>query len=355
MPLQAPVFNKDSLLMISQSELSRRTDPTTGRLYELAEVLAQSNDILGDMPLVEGNMITGHKFAVRTSLPTAYWKRFNQGVPSSKSSMAVSEVTCGMCEARSIIDADLLDLNGNSAAFRASEDEAFIETMNQKITEAIFYGDVSHDAEGFDGLTKIYHTIDPKKDDTAKNVIDCGGTGDDLQSIWIVGWNNKTIYGMYPKGSTVGLTAEDRGKQRVLDPNGNPYEAYETIFKWRFGLVVQDWRYAVRLCNISVKDVMAGRGLGTGNIKDADTNNLILALTQALCKFPTQTSANLAMYMSPDMHAAINVVASRSNTQVVQLQEGTNTFGTHTSWQTFNGVPMRRVDVLGLHKEQQVM
>lgn len=50
-----------------------------------------------------------------------------------------------MLEARSHIDAKLLQLNNNSAAFRLSEESAFIEAMNQEMTGKIFNGNVGTD------------------------------------------------------------------------------------------------------------------------------------------------------------------------------------------------------------------
>lgn len=40
-----------------------------GQELAIAEVLSQTNDIIADMPLVEGNSDAGHEFAVRTGIP----------------------------------------------------------------------------------------------------------------------------------------------------------------------------------------------------------------------------------------------------------------------------------------------
>lgn len=346
MPAVQPIIDKRTLFYLSQTDVAKRLDPN-GSVAIIAEVLTQNNDILLDIPYFEGNLPVGHRTTIRTGLPKAYWKRMNQGVPSSYSSVAQVEETCGICEARSRIDVDTVNLNGQDANFRRSEDKAFIESMNQTMVDTLFYGDSRNTGDGFIGLSPRYCTLDPKKALLAKNVIDCGGTADKrLTSIWIIGWGENTIFGFYPKGTAVGLQVKDKGVVTVEDEHGYPYEAYETIYRWQNGLVVKDWRYAVRLCNIPVDDVIAGKGIGASNIKDADTMNLLLTLNMALAKFPTQGTANICIYMNSDMHAALNVLATRCNTNVVQIQDGLNVFGVHSSWTTYLGYPMRRVDAI---------
>lgn len=336
---------------LTLSDIYSRLDPN-GQMAQIAEVLTETNEVLLDMPYVEGNLPTGHRVSIRTGLPEAYWKQFNKGVPSSKSSTAQVEETCGMCQARSIIDKDELSFNGNSMAYRYSEDTAFVEALNQKMTNALFYCDYRKTKEGFLGFAPRYCTTDVKKADCAKNVIDCGGTGSNLTSIWIIGWGSNTIFGIYPKGYKGGLQVEDKGEQRVLDDNGNPYYAYETLFTWYNGLVVKDWRYAVRLCNIDVAELQKGATLGTGAYATNADTNLILKINNALAKIPSRGNVKIAMYMNGDVHALLNTISSRSNANVITVEQGLNAYGQHHTWNTFLGYPMRRVDQLKLNEAQ---
>ena len=57
-----------------------------------------------------------------------------------------------MMEAYAEVDKQLADLNGNTAAFRMSEDMAHIEGMNQEFTKTLFYGDEGTDIEEFTGF-----------------------------------------------------------------------------------------------------------------------------------------------------------------------------------------------------------
>src|SRR3546814_7032271 len=89
--------------------------------------ISQDNEILEDMPYVEGNLTTGHRATIRTVLPTATWRNLNAGIPTSKSRTNQVDATCGMLEARGAVDKELARLNGNTASFRASENIAFLE------------------------------------------------------------------------------------------------------------------------------------------------------------------------------------------------------------------------------------
>ena len=65
------------------------------RIAAIIELLSQTNEILDDMLVVEGNLPTGHKTTVRTGLPQATWRLLNQGVPNAKSTTAQIVDTCG--------------------------------------------------------------------------------------------------------------------------------------------------------------------------------------------------------------------------------------------------------------------
>jgi hypothetical protein len=80
-----------------------------GKIDPIAELLSQQNEILEDVVFKEANQPTSHFVTVRTGLPSVYWRAYNQGVPSSKSHTAQITEPCAMLEARSHIDAKLLD------------------------------------------------------------------------------------------------------------------------------------------------------------------------------------------------------------------------------------------------------
>ena len=65
-------------------DVTKRLDPN-GKIDTIAEILTQTNEILEDMVWLEGNLPTGHRTSVQTSLPTGTWRRFNEGIVPTKS------------------------------------------------------------------------------------------------------------------------------------------------------------------------------------------------------------------------------------------------------------------------------
>ena len=228
-----------------------------GKVATVAELLNQSNELIQYMNFIEGNLPTGHKGVVRTGLPTVQLRSFYRGVKVSKSGRATIEDVCAMLEGRNEIDKDLADLNGNAPAFRLSEGLSFIESMNQSFAQQLIYGDTSANPDGVLGLTPRYNSLSATN---SQNIIDAGGSGSDNTSVWLVVWGENTVTGIYPKGSQAGLTQQDLGEIDAFDENNDRFRAYAELWKWKFGLHVKDWRYAVRIANIDVSDLTGQTG-----------------------------------------------------------------------------------------------
>ena len=240
-------------LDVTYLDLANRLGPDN-KVATIIELLAKRNAILEDAVVIEGNLPTGHKTTVRTGLPSATWRKLNYGVPQSKSETQQIVDVCGMLEAYAEVDKALADLNGNTAAFRLSEDRAFLESMNQQMAEALFYESEKVNPERITGFTPRYSASSTDPTQSGYNVIKCysSASGSDQTSLWFVTWGELQSHLIYPKGSQAGIVHEDKGQVTLLDANGNKYEGYRSHYKWDIGLVVRDWRYNVRVCNIDV-------------------------------------------------------------------------------------------------------
>lgn len=319
---------------------AKRVDPD-GRVPVVAELLSQSNEILSDCVMKEGNLPTGERVIIRTGLPTVYWRALNQGIPNSKSTTAQVDEACAILEARSEVDKDLAMLNGNTAQFRLSEDTAFLEAMNQTMADTMFYGDPSADPKQFLGLAKRYGSLAA---DNATNIIDCKDstpTANKQTSVYLVVWGDQTVYCPFPKGSKAGLMHEDLGEQTVYD-GANRMQAYATRYQWKTGLVVKDWRYVVRIANIDIDDLLAqnnSQALAAGT-------NILKAMTKATYKIPNLAMGRPVFYMNRTVHSALANMAMDKSQGVLAIQPATTQFGTAQSYLTFLGIPIRRVDAL---------
>lgn len=309
------------------TDIAKRLD-ANGKIDTIVEMLNETNEILDDMKFVEGNLPTGHKTTMRTGLPQAAWRLLNYGVPQSKSTTQQVMDTCGMLEAYAEVDKSLADLNGNTGAFRLSEDRAFLEAMNQEMARTLFYGDTSKTPERFTGLAPRYSTLDPKKAATAENVIDAGGTAaNKLTSIYLVCWGENTIHGIYPKGSKAGFQHTDKGQQTLKDDNGGQYEGYRTHYKWDIGLTLRDWRYVVRVANIDL-----------ATITDDQLIEVLIRASEAL---PDQKLGNPVFYMNKQVRTRLRL--ARLNKENVRLSfdnvEGKKVMN-------FDEIPVKRCDAI---------
>src|ERR1700686_320832 len=236
---------------LTYADWAKRLDDNY-RVAMIIELLSQTNEILDDMMVVEGNLPTGHKTTVRTGLPQATWRLLNQGVPNAKSTTAQIVDTCGNLETYAVIDKDIADLNGNTAEFRLSEVRAFLEGMSQQVASTLIYGNQGVNPERFTGLAPRYSTVNTSNSQTANNVLDAGGTASTNTSLWIVVWGSDTWHATFPKGKITGLQPRDMGEWPVTDSSSNTYQAYREHFKWEIGFCQRDWRYMSRIANVDV-------------------------------------------------------------------------------------------------------
>lgn len=323
---------------LTLADWAKRTDPD-GRVPIVAELLSQSNEILEDCVFKEGNLPTGERVVIRTGLPTVYWRALNQGIPSSKSTTAQVDEACGILEARSEVDKDLAMLNGNTAQFRLSEDTAFLEAMNQTQATTLFYGNPGTDPKQFLGLAARYSSL---TGGNAQNILSAGGSGSDNTSVYLVVWGDQTVYCPFPKGSKAGLVHEDLGEQTVYNSDGTRLQALATRYQWKNGLVVKDWRYVVRICNIDVSDLIGQ----TGTQAASAATNIVKLMARSLYRIPNMAMGKAAFYMNRTVHSGLSIAALDKSQYVLKINEGLSQFGQPYSWLSFLGVPLRRVDAL---------
>lgn len=323
---------------LTLADWAKRIDPD-GRVPVVAELLSQSNEILEDAVFMEGNLPTGHRSVIRTGLPTVYWRALNMGIPTSKSTTAQVDEACGMLEAYSEVDKDLAELNGNTAAFRLSEDTAFLEAMNQTQSSTLFYGNPATDPKQFLGLAPRYSSLSAGN---AQNILSAGGAGSDNTSVFLVVWGDNTVFCPFPKGSKAGLIHEDLGLNTVWDSAGARYQAYRTHYQWKNGLVVKDWRYVVRICNIDVSDLIGQ----TGTQASTAATNIIKLMARALYRIPNMAMGKAAFYMNRTVHSGLSLAALDKSQYVLKIEQGLTQFGQPYSWLSFLGVPLRRVDTI---------
>lgn len=219
------------------------------------EMLSEHNAILEDALTIECNLGTRHRTTLRTTLPTGAWGKLYQGVAASKSGKTQIEDTTGFFEVLSSIDTREIDLSGNEAALRTSEANAALETISQNVASTLIYGNEDLNPDRFTGFAPRFNSI---SGGTGGQIVDGGGTGSDNTSVWFVTWGEDKCHMIYPSGTMAGVDRDDKGEQRVLDGDGNPYYVKEDMFTQHAGLTVRDFRCVARIANIDASELAAG-------------------------------------------------------------------------------------------------
>lgn len=325
--------------VITLTDVVKRMDPD-GKIADIVEMLSQTNEVLMDMGWKEGNLPTGHQTTVRTGLPSVFWRQFNQGVAVSKSTTAQVTEGIGMLEAWSEVDKDEAELNGNLAAFRLSEARPFLEAMNNEMASTLFYGNSAIDPEEFSGFNIRYSSLSAAN---AQNIVDAGGTGSDNSSIYLVVWGDQTVHGVYPKGSKAGLDHEDLGLTTVETSaavGGSRMRAYQDRWQWKCGLVLKDWRYAVRICNIDISNLVA----------QSSNADLTEAMIKAMYRIPQLGAGKAVFYMNRTCLEFLDIQRRDAVSTGGQLSYDV-VDGKRVA--SFRGIPIRVVDAL-LETESRV-
>lgn len=325
---------------VTLTDWAKRQDPN-GKIARIIEMLMQVNEILDDIPFMEGNLPTGHRTTIRTGLPTVYFRLINQGVPTSKSLTAQVDEQTATLEAYAEVDVKLAELNGETGEFRASEAMSFIEAMNIKAAATIFYGNQSVSPEQFTGLAVRYSDLTAAN---AQNILDAGGTGSDNTSIFLVGWGEQCVTGIFPKGSSVGLKHTDKGQVTIENAGGvagNRMEAFREHYTWDLGICVRDWRYCVRICNIDVSNLVA----------KTSAADLVELMIKATHRIPNKAACRPVFYVNRTVFEYLDI-QRRDDVQVGGQLKYEEVDGKVIP--TFRGIPVKICDAL-LETESRVV
>ena len=255
-------------------DMAKKTDPD-GRIAMIAEVLSERHPSLDDIPFIEGNLTDGHRFTSRLALPSVGWRQFNEGVAKSKSRNEQIKEVSGMLGAVSKIDVELANTGGRGAAYRRDEEKTFLASMANEFASALFYSSLAVNPDQIHGLLpRLNSTTGDFGSQVQLAANGASPAGSDQTSMVLIGWAPDKVAGFFPRGSTAGLSMKDKGEQVVQDGDGNDFLAYTSVFSWHVGLMVMDYRYVVRVCNIDTSlwtpDYSAGVDLAMEMIEAED-------------------------------------------------------------------------------------
>lgn len=301
---------------------------------QIVELQAKTNRFWEVFPTKPCNDGTKETAPIRTSLPDVAWRMINRGISPTKSSVEQVAFTTGGTEAIAQIDERLMQLNKNSNTFRLNENYAHQEAMSQKMATTFFYGDEKLNPAGFTGLGAYYYDKANQEEIYSNQIVDAGGTGNNLTSLWVVTFAPDTVYGIVPEGVTGGYHYRDNGRVKCRDKDGKEFWGYESQYNWDMGLCVRDPRYVARLANIDVT-------------KTSDME-LIDKLIKVYDCIENPDHGRTVILCNRKVQTLINIIAQKKNNVNLTLED----FGGKRI-QHFWGSPILRNDAI-LGTESQV-
>ena len=333
--------------LVTLADVAKSKDKQIGKV---AEVLIQHNAMNKDIPYMEMNEGTIHKEDIRSALPSVYYRKANQPIPASKSTIEERSFTATHFESKSQIDQAVASRGGQDriAYNRWNQAQGHLQAHAIEQASLILYGSPSTSNRKTAGLFDIFSTVSTSEE-TSKQIIDAGGVGSDNCSIVKVHWGERSVFGVYPKGTKAGLTRIDHSAGGKLvqiqgtDENGNPgtFWGYEEQFMTDHGLVVKDYRQAARICNIDVSNLVSGTGAA----------DLIDLMISADYKIDSKENGQGVWYVNRTVEAHLHKQALTKVGQGAGL-----TFANYQGEQVlmFLGCPVRRMDAL-LNSEARVV
>lgn len=322
---------------LTLSDWRKRMAPD-GSVDFIIEALMNANPIMDDIPWMMGNLPTGNKTTIRTSMPKPSVRRINRGVERHKTQTEQVTDTCIILEDRSVVDIELLALAANGEAFRRSEDAAFVAGFSDAVAANIFYGDTDESGEQFNGIAKRYNTYGDStyKNKAAYQVVSAGTAGTNNTSGYFIGWGTHATTGIYPKNSSLGLQQRDLGEQTVTDADNREYQAVTTLFTWKCGLAVGDIRSNAAVRNID----MASLGSMTAAQKLALVEKFIRAKNRI--RGIQSRDKKVVLYVGDELYNFFELYLLDKNNVHVTRQELMNA----APQLYLSGIPIKKCDAI---------
>lgn len=224
----------------------------------IVEILNQSNEIIPYMLWEEGNGPFMNRTTIRTKLPTVTTRQIGQGIPTSTSRTIQVDDAMAILDVMNEVDMVLADAEGDSGQYRLNSSIPFFEAMSQQFAELLFYGNSQQNATDFFGLSPRYATGNPSIAANSQNVLDGGGVGSANTSVWLLTLSDRALTGIFPKGSSAGLTHKDWGMQLsqiIAGYGATKLPVYQDQYTWKCGIALKDWRWCARLANVDTTNL----------------------------------------------------------------------------------------------------
>jgi hypothetical protein len=309
-----------------------------GAFIKPIKLLQQKYPLLKNLPLVECNKTDSHEYASDFSLPDPVYRVYNEGIEATDGRSSVDEEKTTMLSDRMAIDEDMLETNGHSMEYLEQKAYQHIEAIYQEIERAIFYNTIAANPSRFNGLAVRYGTLNSQ---VSKQILVHDGagseTGSDQTSIWLLVPGRDSIAMLYPKGTPAGLRRKEiPGPTLVTDSGGSKqFRGVVVDWLWKFGLLLQDWRQAARVCNIDMGDTLA---------TDYD---IVPWMTKAIHRIENLKAGGAGFWMNRDTMELLDLQC-QNNSKTVALEKYVEEGVMRTS---LRGIPIHVTDGISITED----
>lgn len=304
--------------------------PDGETLLPIVNMICQTNPIMDHIMWIESNMVDGNKVLIENAWPETVLRTLYEGYVASKGGMIQVTDVMGEFGNKMEVDKKLAELNGMKEQFFIRRSRPHIGSLTQEVVDFLFYGDRTTHPKGFDGLAKRYPYSD------SPNVINAGGSGSDLTSLWLAVWG-ENVHGIFPKGTKAGLQQTDPKLVDITDEqNGGTFEGFRKYFTWNAGLTLADWRYVVRVCNIETT--------GTSNIYDVKKS------IDAAYKIPNLLNGKAYWYCNRTVAAQLHYAAINKSNAALTLEQARD--GGSVKEVNLHGIPVAVCDAILITEDE---
>lgn len=259
----------DNSRYITLRDVNSGRKPDGSMDTDIVEIMAQENPVLQDIPWRECSKGREDFTTIRTGMPKATLRMFYEGVVGSKSTKKQVANTCCTVSTALEVDMRLYKQTRDKEAFLSDEQRTHSDVVGQGVARLLWYGDTKDDPRGINGIFRTLSEYAPASstDDKQANfyVLNGGGTAGSLRSISLVGWGNKSVHGLYPQGTKMGIEVGElketyRTVKNPDDSTGNLLMGIQEM-NWDAGLVCRDFRYMGRIANIDLAAAFNATGV----------------------------------------------------------------------------------------------
>ena len=276
-------------------EQAKRLDPD-GSAAKIAEILEQKNTIFKDAPVFMANDQNSNVSTVRLAHGGANVRRINKGATLTSSATKQIRDEIMLIEDWVRIDEKIMEMQADQKRFRFGEIKGCLNGIMDGFHDNFWYGG-GGDIGEVTGLMNRYNLT------SMENVYSAGGSGSDTSSVVAIQWGEDTVHMVYPRGGTVGIEDEDKGKMTVYDSSGNPFDAFVNKIRLQFGIVVKDPSAIQRVANIE----------SSGTTTNLRVSTVIDTLIEAINNLP-DSGDGAVLYVNRALKAQIDQMAySKSN------------------------------------------